>query len=169
MLRPDSNEYNPYYAGYVSLVTEDDVLVAMEEQIKEIERLVTSIPEEKGTHAYEPGKWTVKEVLGHLVDTERVFAYRALRISKGDTTELPGYDQDLFVERGGFNEAPIKSLLAELLHMRRANIIFFSGLSEERSALAGSANGNPVTVRALAYMMVGHVRHHLNILSERYL
>lgn len=169
MKKPEDHEYNSYYAGYVELVTEDDVLAAMEGQIKEIERLVAEIPEERGTHSYEPGKWTVREVLGHLVDTERVFAYRALRISKGDATVLPGYDQDLFVANGGFNEVPIKNLLAEFLHMRRANILFFSGISEERTALVGNANGNAVTVRALAYMMVGHVRHHLNILSERYL
>ncbi len=93
MKRPESNEYNEYYAGYVSLVTEDDIIEALDDQIDEIKDLIKSIPEEKGSHAYEEGKWTIRQVIGHLIDTERIFSYRALRFSKGDATVLPGYDQ----------------------------------------------------------------------------
>lgn len=169
MNRPESNEYNEYYAGYVALVTEDDILEALYGQIDEIKDLLKSIPEEKGDHAYEEGKWTIKQVVGHLIDTERVFSYRALRFSKGDETVLPGYDQDIFVEKGGFNGRSLNGMRKELTSLRKANVIFFKNLPEGAAMLKGNANGNDVTVRALAYMMVGHVRHHLNILRERYL
>jgi hypothetical protein len=169
MKRPESNEYNEYYAGYVSLVTEDDIIEALDDQIDEIKDLIKSIPEEKGSHAYEEGKWTIRQVIGHLIDTERIFSYRALRFSKGDATVLPGYDQDLFVEKGGFNEISLHDLRKELTSLRKANVIFFKNLPESVGLMKGNANGNDVTVRALAYMMVGHVRHHLDIIRERYL
>ena len=169
MKRPEADEYNEYYAGYVALVTEDDVIEALEDQIDEIKHLLKSIPEEKGDHSYGEGKWTIKQVIGHLIDTERVFSYRALRFSKGDTTVLPGYDQDLFVEKGDFNKRPLHDLRKELTSLRKANVILFRNLPEGADVLKGNANGNEVSVRALAYMMVGHIRHHLNIIRERYL
>lgn len=169
MKRPESDEYNEYYAGYISLVTEGDVIKALVDQIDEIKKLIKSIPEEKGNHTYEEGKWTIKQVIGHLIDTERVFSYRALRFSKGDATVLPGYDQDLFVEKGGFNERSLHGLRKELTSLRKANVIFFKNLPEGADTSKGNANGNEVTVRALACMMVGHIRHHLNIIRERYL
>jgi Mg2+ and Co2+ transporter CorA len=169
MNRPEPNEYNEYYAGYVALVTETDVIDALENQIDEIKDLIKQIPEEKGSFAYEEGKWSIKQVIGHLIDTERVFSYRALRFSKGDTTVLPGYDQDLFVEKGGFNDTSLHDLRKQLTSLRKANVIFFKNLSEGADLMKGNANGNEVSVRALAYMMVGHVRHHLNIVRERYL
>lgn len=169
MKRPEADEYNEYYAGYVALVTEDDVIEALEDQIDEIKHLLKSIPEEKGDHSYGEGKWTIKQVIGHLIDTERVFSYRALRFSKGDTTVLPGYDQDLFVEKGDFNKRSLHDLRKELTSLRKANVILFRNLPEGADVLKGNANGNEVSVRALAYMMVGHIRHHLNIIRERYL
>lgn len=169
MKRPEADEYNEYYAGYISLVTEDDVLEALENQVDEIKDLLKSIPEERGDHAYEEGKWTIKQLIGHLIDAERAFSYRALRFSKGDATVLPGYDQDLFVEKGGFDKRSIHDLRKELTSLRKANVIFFRNLPEGADVLKGNANGKDVTVRALAYMMVGHIRHHLNIIRERYL
>lgn len=169
MKRPESSEYNEYYSGYVALVTEDDVLEALEKQIDEIKQLLKSIPEEKGCHTYQEGKWTIKQVIGHLIDAERAFSYRALRFSKGDATVLPGYDQDLFVEKGGFNERSLHGLRKELTSLRKANVILFKNLPEGADMNKGNANGKDVSVRALAYMMVGHIRHHLNIIRERYL
>lgn len=169
MKRPEKTEYSEYYEGYVSSVAETDIVAAMSGQLSEIEHLFALMPEEKGGFAYAPGKWTIKELLGHLIDGERVFSYRALRISRRDQTPLSGFDQDLFIANADFNSLKLTDLVEEFLFLRRANIIFFRNLSEEKWSRTGTASDNPVSVRALAYILVGHVRHHENILKEKYL
>jgi hypothetical protein len=167
--RPEKSEYAEYYETYVSQVQETNVLLALEDQLAVLENLRAEISEEKGAHAYAPGKWTVKELLGHLIDGERIFAYRALRIARADQTPLEGYDQDPYIENADFNSASVSDLVEELLLLRRANVLFFKNLSREAWQRVGTANDDEVSVRALAYIMVGHIRHHANILKERYL
>jgi hypothetical protein len=169
MNRPELAEYDRYYERYVSLVKETDIIAAMENQLAEIEKLFAGISEEKSLTAYAPGKWTIKELLGHLTDGERIFAYRALRISRADQTPIEGFEQDGYIENSSFNTAKLIDLTEELILSRKANLILFKNLSGDAWTRIGTASGVPVSVRALAFIMVGHVRHHLNILRERYL
>jgi hypothetical protein len=169
MNRPERSEYADFYEDYVSNVPEDDIVAALEEQQNEIAALFSGISDEKGLYAYAEGKWTIKELLGHLTDCEQVFAYRALRFASGDETPLPGFDQDPCVANGNSNQTSMKDLLDEFLAHRKASVIFFRNLPAEAWRRSGIASDNPVTVRALSYMLVGHVRHHTKILKERYL
>ena len=169
MKRPEITVYTEDYEDYVSLVEETDVVSAMRKQLTEVENLFASIPEEKGEFAYATGKMTIKELLGHLIVGERVFSYRALRISCGDQTPLPGFEQDLFIANGNFNSISLADLIKEFSNLLQANIIFFQNLSDEAWSRTGTVNDNSVSVRALAYNMVNHVRHHLNILRLHYL
>lgn len=141
----------------------------MRKQLTEVENLFASIPEEKGGFAYAEGKMTIKELLGHLIVGERVFSYRALRISCGDQTPLSGMEQDLFIANGNFNAISLADLVEEFSHILRANIIFFQNLTEEAWERTGTANDHPVSVRALAYNMVNHTRHHIDSLRLNYL
>jgi hypothetical protein len=169
MKRPEKTEYIEDYEDYVSLVEETDIVSAMQKQLTEVENLFASISEEKGEFAYAEGKWTIKELLGHLINGERVFSYRALRISRGDQTPLAGFDQDLLTDNGNFNLISLADLIKEFSHLCQANIIFFQNLNDEAWSRTGTVNDNPVSVRALADSMVNHVRHHTNILRSRYL
>lgn len=169
MKRPEITGYKEDYEDYVSLVEETDIVSAMKKQLAEVENLFASIPEEKGGFAYAAGKMTIKELLGHLIVGERIFSYRALLISHGDQTPLPGFEQDLFIANGNFNSISLADLVKEFSNLLQANIIFFQNLSEEAWERTGTANDNPVSVRALAYNMVNHVRHHLNSLRTHYL
>ena len=169
MMRPEKNEYFHYYETYVSLVNETDIVVAFESQSDELSELFDSISEEKSAFAYAEGKWSIKELVGHLIDGERMFGYRALRISRGDETPIEGFEQDGYVENAPFNDYGFSDLAEELKLVRKANILFFKHLKENDWKRMGTASGNPVSVRALAYIMVGHVRHHTNILRDRYL
>ena len=169
MKRPETTEYIEDYEDYVSLVEETDIVSAMRKQLVEVENLFASIPEEKGEFAYATGKMTIKEMLGHLIVGERIFSYRALIISHGDQTPLPGFEQDLFIANGNFNSISLADLVEEFSHVLRANIIFFQNLSDEAWERTGTVNDHPVTVRALAYNMVNHGRHHINSLRLHYL
>jgi hypothetical protein len=169
MTRPEKSEYDEYYERYVSLVEETDIVPALEKQIGEVEQIFAAITEEKSLYAYAEGKWTIKELLGHLTDGERIFAYRALRISRADETPIEGFEQDGYIENSNFNRTKFVDLTEEFLLSRKANLILFKNLPDEAWLRTGTANGVPVSVRALAYIMVGHVRHHLNILQSRYL
>lgn len=141
----------------------------MQKQLTEVENLFASIPEEKGEFAYAEGKWTIKELLGHLINGERVFSYRALRISRGDKTPLAGFDQDLLTDNGNFNSISLADLIKEFSHLCQANIIFFQNLNDEAWSRTGTVNDTPASVRAIAYNMVNHVRHHINSLRSHYL
>jgi hypothetical protein len=169
MERPETTEYIEDYEDYVSLVEETDIVSAMRKQLTEVEDLFASIPEEKGEFTYATGKMTIKELLGHLIVGERVFSYRALRIACGDETPLPGMDQDLFIANGNFNALSLADLVEEFSHVLRANIIFFQNLSDEAWKRTGTVNDHPASVRALAYNMVNHVRHHIDSLRLHYL
>jgi hypothetical protein len=167
--RPEKNEYDAYYEKYVSLVKETDIVSALENQSGELQNLLAAVSEEKSFYAYAEGKWTIKEVVGHLIDGERIFAYRALRIGRADATPLEGFEQDGYIENANFNERTLADLAEELLLLRRANNLFFKNLSAAAWLRVGTASDAPVSVRALAYIMIGHIRHHANILRERYL
>jgi hypothetical protein len=167
--KPKESEYAPFYAGYIAAVPPgDDILDLLESQVERIRRLAASVPAERETFRYAPGKWTLREVLGHLGDAERVFGYRAFRISRGDETPLAGFDENQYVEASGFNARELSSLAEELALLRQANVLFLRSLDAESWRRTGIANNNPVSVRALAFIMAGHLNHHLNVLRERY-
>jgi hypothetical protein len=166
--RPTADEYAPFYAGYIGKVTEDDVLPVLAEQPAILRRLAAAVPPERETYRYAPGKWSVREVAGHLGDVERVFGYRAWRISRGDTTPLSGFDENRYVEASNYGERPLAELVEELATLRQANLALLRSLPPEAWPRLGTANNNPISVRALAYIMAGHVRHHLDVLRERY-
>ena len=166
--RPAEGEYASFYAGYVGRVREGELIAQMEAQVEEVSQLLRGLSEEAAMARYEPGKWSIKEVAGHLADTERVMSYRALRTARGDQTPLAGFDENAFVAAAGFDARPLASLVAEWEAVRRSTLAFFRDLPPETHGRTGNANGQPVTVRALAYIIVGHVAHHLEILRTRY-
>jgi hypothetical protein len=168
-IRPEKKEYDEFYAGYVSLVPETDILTALQNQISDVQNLFAQITEEKGDFRYAENKWTIKELLGHIIDAERVFSYRALRISRNDKTPLSGFEENSYVANSNFSQRSLADLLEEFSLLRRANAILFQNLPDEAWSQTGTASDAEVSVRALAYIMVGHVRHHLNILKERYI
>ncbi|HVE57475.1 MAG TPA: DinB family protein [Pyrinomonadaceae bacterium] len=169
MKRPEITEYIEDYEDYASLVEETDIVSAMRKQLTEAEDLFALVPEEKGEFAYAEGKMTIKEMLGHLIAGERVFSYRAMRIAHGDQTPLPGYDQDLSIANGNFNSISLADLRKEFSNLCQANIIFFQNLSDEAWERTGTVNDHPASVRALAYNMVNHTRHHIDSLRLHYL
>ena len=169
MSRPQPAEYDPYYQKYVSLVPEEEIIPALENQLNEVYELFRSVPEEIGSFAYAEGKWTVKEVLSHLIDSERIFAYRALRISRGDKTPIEGFEQDGYIENSHANRRSIAELIDELAHLRKSNLMLFLNLDPVDWIRTGTANNVEISVRSLAWIMVWHVRHHVAILRERYL
>lgn len=169
MKRPEPSEYAPYYGRYIERVPEGPIVDVLRTQIRGTLDLLRSVPEAKGEYRYAPGKWTIKEVVGHVVDGERVFGYRALRFGRGDTTQLPGFEQDDYVRQGGFDARTLRHLTDELEAVRRATVQLFEGFGEESWSRKGIASSNPVSVLALAYIIAGHEIHHLKILREQYL
>jgi DinB family protein len=166
--RPSANEYAPHYHTYVSLVTTDDVLGALDSQRLQTSQLLAARSERDGNFRYAPGKWSVKEVIGHLSDAERIFSYRALRIARGDATPLATFDQDDYIRSGNFGERTLADLSQEFSLVRAASIALFGSLADEAWARRGVASEKEVTVRAMAYIIAGHELHHRNILAERY-
>ncbi|MFZ0277808.1 MAG: DinB family protein [Candidatus Sulfotelmatobacter sp.] len=166
--RPETGEYAPYYERYISLVQGDDILNTLDQQRREMVLLLSCRDEEDGNFRYAPEKWSAKEVLGHVCDTERIFAYRALRIARADATPLKGFEQDDYVRNGGFTERPIGDLVEEFIAVRRATISLLRNLDEAALVRRGLANKNEVSVRALAYIIAGHELHHRRILEEKY-
>lgn len=167
--RPDHDEFDSYYERYVSLAGNGDVISALKNQITETTDLLNSIASEKADFRYAPEKWSVKEVIGHIIDTERIFAYRALRIARGDQTPIEGYEQDDYIKNAEFAKSSLRDLSEEFDLIRRANILMFQNLSEIAWHRRGTANNHEISVRALAYISVGHEIYHVNILKERYL
>jgi hypothetical protein len=168
LARPESGEYAAYYEKYIALVPGDDATGALEAQRLQTMQLFAGRSERDGNFRYAPDKWTVKEVLGHLTDSERIFTYRALRIARSDETPLAGFEQDDYVRSGRFHERSLASLAEEFALVRGASIAFFSSLGKEAWLRRGTANQNEVTVRALAFIAAGHELHHRQILEERY-
>jgi hypothetical protein len=167
---PTSDEYAEFYAGYIQRATaRGDVLAALPKQIDEIKSALGSLTDEQVLFRDAPKEWTIKEVMGHLNDVERVFSYRLLRVSRNDATPLPGFEQDDYVREAGFDSHPMGELIQEFEHLRRANILAIQNMSGESALRVGTASGKPVSARALIYMLVGHVDHHLESLREKYL
>lgn len=169
MNRPEAAEYDPYYTKYISLVEGDSCLPRLTAQSGDLKAMFANMPEDKGTFAYEAGKWTTKEVLSHLIDGERIFAYRLLRISRGDQMPIEGFEQDGYIENSNANNRCFSELLDEFELQRRSNLLLLNNLSDEASRRVGTANERQISVRALAWIMAGHVDHHAAILKERYL
>lgn len=166
--RPAADEHLEYYAKYIRLVPGEDAMDAMRSQIGDTVRLLQPLDESKALHRYGPGKWSVKEVVGHLADAERVFSHRALRFGRADATPLPGFDEGTYVPAGRFDARPLAELVQEYQAVRASSIALFRGMDEEALLRRGSANGNPISVRALAWILAGHELHHRGILIERY-
>jgi len=167
-MKPSVNEYPEYFGKYVSLVSEDDIFAALEPQVALIGDLAARVAPSRETYAYAPGKWSVRELLGHVTDAERVFAYRALTFSRFDAVSLPGFDEVTWTPHGHFPNVPLRRLADEFVLLRRANLEMLRRLDDAQWQAGGQADNKPITVRALAYVMAGHVRHHMQVLRERY-
>lgn len=168
-LRPAGNEYAPYYGRYIDLVPPGDVLVTLEQQMHESQGFLAEIGEAESGYRYARGKWSIKQVVGHVVDVERVFAYRALRFARGDGTPLPGIEQDELVEGANFDSRPLASLLLEWEHLRRANLALFASFDAATLLCRGVASECEFTVRATIFIIAGHELHHQNTLHTLYM
>lgn len=166
--RPPADEYAPYQAGYVASVPDGDIFEILSRQGTEFPRFLQSLGETRGNCRYAPDKWSIKEMIGHVNDTERVFAYRALRFARGDATPLASFEQDEYVPKGNFGVRTLSSLADEFAHLRAATLDLYYHLDTDALARRGTASGFVVSVRAMAYVLAGHVAHHERILRERY-
>jgi len=167
VLRPDPTEHTAYYGKYVALVPEQDVLAVMAAEWEKTVALLGAGPEEEANVLHAPYTWSVKQVIGHLTDCERIFGCRALRIARGDATPLPGFDENAYAAAGDFNRRPLSDLAAEFEAVRRSHQLLFRSLPEAAWGRKGIAAGGEISVRALAYIIVGHERHHAGILRKR--
>ncbi len=167
--RPAAGEHVPYYSIYIDKVPDSNVVGMMAAQVDEVKALYQGLPPGKADFAYAPGKWTPKEILGHMTDTERVMSYRAMCFARNDPTPLPPFDENAWVPPARFGDRSVASLLDEWIAVRRASLAFFSTLTTEATARLGTASGHPMSVRAFAFVIPGHVRHHLGVIRERYL
>lgn len=166
--KPQPNEYGLQPGGYINLIRDDeDVLEVLQKQISIVHSMFYNLSDEQAMYTYAEGKWTLKQVLGHLTDTEHVFGFRAFCFARGQA-ELPGFDQDVYVNNANFNSRSIQELADEFKAVREANLHFFRSLTAEQQMRHGIASGYLITVRALAYAAAGHVKYHLNLLSEQY-
>lgn len=166
--RPDTAEHNPYFERYIALVTEGDLPGVLQRQAGEVTRVLGELSEAAAGFRYAPGKWTVREVLGHMIDTERVFGYRALAIARGEGASLPPFDENAFAALAGHDRCPVAELAEEFALLRRSHVLLVHHMDEAAWRRIGSVDGHPTSTRALAFMMAGHVRHHGGILSARY-
>lgn len=169
MQRPESNEYQSYYVKYVESVPDGNILDILREQRNEVVALFRSITEEQSRYRYLPEKWSAKEVLGHMTDTERIMSYRLLCIARGESVSLPGFDENEYVRNADFGQRTLESMVDEYAAVRAATLALLAGVSKDASERQGSANNNTVSVRALAYIIAGHERHHVSIIKERYI
>ncbi len=166
--RPQPGEYSPYYDRYLSLVADNDILSTLDEQRRQTLLVLSGRSEADGDFRYAPDKWSAKEVLGHVCDTERVFAYRALRIARADATPMEGFEQDDYVRSGPFAYRPLADLIEDYIAVRRATVSLLRSLDEAAWSRRGIANKNEVSVRGLAYIIAGHELHHRRILEQKY-
>jgi hypothetical protein len=168
MNRPAESEYAPNYQSYVGQVGESEILPVLRSQLDDLDLLLGKVAPERETYRYVEGKWSIREIAGHLIDGERVFGYRVFCIARGETQNLPGFDQNDYMLTAPYDRIELEDLLAEFRLVRLANIAMLRNLDEESWNRTGTANDNQVTVRALAFIMAGHVRHHMGVLRERY-
>ncbi len=167
--KPDENEHDPYYRRYIDLVHSNDILKTLSIQIDGSLALLRSIPSSKSLFRYAPDKWSVNQVVGHIIDSERVFAYRALTFARNDKTSLPGFEQEDWVRGSSFDSFALAELISEFEGVRRSNIYFFQHLTADEWLRQGKANNAGISVRALAYIIAGHELHHIHILKTKYL
>ena len=166
--RPGDAEYPQFYGGYVRSVPDGDVVKYLRTSGNDLSTALNGINEERSAYKYQPDKWSIKSLAGHVSDTERIFSYRALRIARGDQTSLPGFDENAFATTAASDDRSLASIAAELRAVREATVLLFESLSADAWARAGTVNNGHITVRALAWITAGHARHHLNILRDRY-
>lgn len=167
---PNPDEYAEFYAGYIQRAqARGDVFAALPRQIDELRAALGNLSDEQALFRDAPGEWSIKEVVGHLNDGERVFSYRLLRVSRNDPTPLPGFEQNDYVREAGFDTHPFQDILQEFEHLRRANILAIRNMTDEAILCLGTASGYAVSARALIHILVGHVEHHLASLHEKYL
>lgn len=167
--RPNPDEYAPYYETYVSKVNTDDPIKELRQERKELVKFFSVLKKKQLKYRYAPGKWSLKEILGHIIDGERVFCYRALRFARNDQTELPGFDENAFAAENRADQRKLKSLLAEYSAVRNATIELFESMNEEELMRSGVASGKTMSVRGLLYVILGHQLHHIGIIKDRYL
>lgn len=165
----NENEFNPHYKSYISALGNVDLFEILMASSEELLELIKDLSEEKLVFRYDKGKWSIKELLQHLIDTERIMSYRALRFSRNDATELQGFDENWYVENSNGNDRNSNDLVEEFTCTRRASISLFKSFTNEMLLLSGTANGSDMTVRALGFIIAGHQMHHLKIIKERYL
>jgi hypothetical protein len=166
--RPSADEFLPYYERYITLVPEGNLVDILVDQHRDTMRMLRSVDDERGLFAYAPGKWTIKEVIGHLSDAERIFAYRALRFARGDAQPVAGFDENAYVPAGRFNDRSVGDLADEFEAIRSSTVHLFRYLDEDEMARRGTANNATISVRALGFVIAGHERHHAKLLRERY-
>lgn len=162
-------EYNSYYSNYILILDETELLEALKNTEEEFMAFIKEVPEDKLLYRYAEGKWTVKEVIQHLIDTERIFTYRALRFARNDQTDLPGYEQDDYIPFSGANTRSREELLVDFKATRLNSVSLFHTFSDEMLMRSGTADGNLMSVRAIGFIISGHLKHHLKVLRERYL
>jgi hypothetical protein len=167
--RPDASEYAPYFATYVGKVPAGDVLAVLARQVEDTCALLNGLSAAEAGYRYAPGKWSIREVIGHVADTERIMVYRALCFARGETTMLPGFDENAYVAGASFDARSLADLLDELRTVRMATVSFFANLNEQELHRRGRANNRDYTVRAFPFIIAGHELHHASILRERYL
>ncbi|MFD1957168.1 DinB family protein [Paenibacillus thailandensis] len=167
--KPQQGEYNPFYDTYIGKIPEGDLIAVLERQQEETVKLLGELPEDKHLYRYAPDKWTLKEVLGHIIDNERIMSFRMMCIAYGEQKPLPGYDQDEYMASDPYAGCTLPQLLEEYKLVRQATIALLKRLPEKLLANRGTANGGPASARAFAYIIAGHELHHMSIIKERYL
>jgi hypothetical protein len=167
-MKPQATDYPSFYAPYLAAVESNNLEQVLEQQVRDCDMLFSGANEEQANAAYAPGKWSMKEVLGHVVDAERIFAYRALCFARGEQQAQPGFDEDSYVAKARFNRQSVDELLFQFMYTRKSTLLLLRSLSEEELSNSGTANGKHITVNALFWIMAGHTQHHLRILKERY-
>jgi hypothetical protein len=166
--RPAATEYLPFYANYVALVPDGNIVDVLRQGGEELASTLATIPEEKGGYRYADGKWTIRTMIGHVIDAERIFSYRALRLARGDATPLPGFEENDYARSAGSDARTVADLAAELLVVRESTVRLYDSFAEDAWVRRGVVNNAEVSVRALAYITAGHAKHHLKVLRERY-
>ena len=166
--RPSPSEYAPYFNRYVDLVAEADFVAVLAGQPAAYGTLLGALSPKQAGFRYAPGKWSIREVVGHVIDAERVFGYRALCIARGETVSLPSFDENVYAAKAGHDGCPLHELLEELALVRRGHIALFEHLDQAAWERTGTVNQNAISVRGLAYIVTGHAQHHVGILKERY-
>jgi hypothetical protein len=167
--RPEKDEFAPYYLPYVNSVPEGDIISILTKQMEDTKLLLKDVTEEQGKFRYAPGKWSIKEVIGHMTDTERIMAYRLMCTARGETVSLPGFDESQYVANASFNDQTFEQLLEHFSIVRESTLVLMKSLSDDAWLRKGLANNTDVTVRGIAYIIAGHALHHCRIIKERYL